>query len=115
MAVRTTASASSIVRFLLQHGADVDTAGGEYTALVLAAGRGNADAVGLLLEHGADVNYVSMDGSALALATTLLNSPRIKADIHKRARYQAVVDRLLEYGARHIRGRRSEIGFWWLQ
>ncbi|KAJ7658333.1 hypothetical protein DFH06DRAFT_1472942 [Mycena polygramma] len=55
------------VRFLLDHGADVDTAGGKYgSALQGAASRGHMDVIRILVEKGADVNAAS--GSALQSA-----------------------------------------------
>ncbi|KAJ7658332.1 ankyrin repeat-containing domain protein, partial [Mycena polygramma] len=60
-----------IVRILLDHGADVNTAGGEYgSALHGAAAVDHMDIVRILLEHGADVNMTGgRYGSALRVAT----------------------------------------------
>ncbi|KAJ7603453.1 ankyrin repeat-containing domain protein [Mycena polygramma] len=53
------------VRFLLDHGADVNAAGGRYgSALQGAAVNGNVDIVCLLLEKGADVNTVGGEYSS---------------------------------------------------
>ncbi|KAJ7603437.1 ankyrin repeat-containing domain protein [Mycena polygramma] len=58
------------VSFLLEHGADVNAAGGYFgSALQAAAARGNVDTVRLLLEHGTDVNAAGGTyGSALQAA-----------------------------------------------
>jgi ankyrin repeat protein len=46
---------TEIVRFLLEHGADLNAEGGDgHTALNVAAGKGHAGVVSLLLGHGAD-------------------------------------------------------------
>ncbi|KAJ7604359.1 hypothetical protein DFH06DRAFT_1487687 [Mycena polygramma] len=60
------------VRFLLDHGADVNTAGGEYgNALQSAASKGHMDIVHVLLDHGADVNAAGgRYGSALQAAAS---------------------------------------------
>jgi ankyrin repeat protein len=49
-----------LLELLLAHGADVDRHGmNDYTALHLAAGRGDLSVVDLLLEHGADPNEIT--------------------------------------------------------
>jgi ankyrin repeat protein len=60
-------------RALLDAGADPDLAGGERTALLLAAGLGDEEMVGLLLDAGADAQYQTADGFN-ALAAALLGS-----------------------------------------
>lgn len=60
-------------RALLDAGADPNLAGGESTALLLAAGQGDEEMVGLLLDAGADPKYQTPDGFN-ALAAALLGS-----------------------------------------
>jgi hypothetical protein len=60
-------------RALLDAGADPDLAGGERTALLLAAEQGDDEMVGLLLDAGADAQYQTADGFN-ALAAALLGS-----------------------------------------
>ncbi len=99
----TTSGSLFFLRLLLQHGADVNKVVGDTSsALHSAAESGNADRVELLLENGANVNCVSGEGSVLTLATEMSNRPRVKSDIYKRARYQAVIDTLLAHGAQDI-------------
>ncbi len=61
---------ASVVRALLDGGADIDEKGGSgYTALMIAARAGQEDIVRLLLEKGADIEPRNKDGrSALSIA-----------------------------------------------
>jgi hypothetical protein len=57
------------VKALLEAGADVNRISGRTTALILAAGYGDAEIVGILLEHGADARLALPDGrTALSAA-----------------------------------------------
>jgi ankyrin repeat protein len=60
-------------RALLDAGADPNLASGESTALLMAAGYGDEEMVGLLLDAGADAQYQTADGFN-ALAAALLGS-----------------------------------------
>ena len=62
----------SIVRLLLDNGADIDaTALHSVTALMMASGGGYCEIVKALLDHGADVNYsYELTGTALVVAAT---------------------------------------------
>jgi hypothetical protein len=60
-------------RALLDAGADPNVATGESTALLMAAGDGDEEMVGLLLDAGADARYQTADGFN-ALAAALLGS-----------------------------------------
>ncbi|MCL7040322.1 hypothetical protein MKW94_005929, partial [Papaver nudicaule] len=51
-----------IITLLLSRGARVDVATRRGTALRVAAGHGNPDAVKVLLDHGANPNIVSSEG-----------------------------------------------------
>jgi len=57
-----------VVRFLLDHGADIDAMSGGWNALVAAAHEGRVETVGLLLDRGADVNAAPGGRSALVAA-----------------------------------------------
>jgi len=61
------------VRALLDAGADPNLVVGESTALLMAAGQGDEEMVGLLLDAGADPQYETADGFN-ALAAALLGS-----------------------------------------
>lgn len=60
-------------RALLDAGADPNLASGESTPLLMAAGQGDEEMVGLLLDAGADARYQTADGFN-ALAAALLGS-----------------------------------------
>ncbi|THX52302.1 hypothetical protein D6D11_04783 [Aureobasidium pullulans] len=77
----------TIVRMLLDRGADVKILGGRYnTALQAASESGHETIVRLLLDHGADVD-------------NLLDSPSAPLHAALRWGYVEVVSLLLEYGA----------------
>ncbi|KAJ7637982.1 hypothetical protein DFH06DRAFT_1002097, partial [Mycena polygramma] len=71
LALCSTVGYAEGVGFLLEHGADVNAAGGEYgSALQCAAQNGNLDIVRILIKHGADVNAAGgKHGSALEAAS----------------------------------------------
>jgi ankyrin repeat protein len=72
---------NEIVQKLIQHGADVNTAGGIFgSALQVAVRAGNEEGVEYLLEAGADVNAKGgRFGSALHQAALLENTEILKA------------------------------------
>jgi len=79
----------AIVRFLLDHGANVDALSGYFcktTALYAASEHGREAMVRLLLDHGADVNHLHYP-SRKPLHAALVRG------------YPEVVSLLLEYGA----------------
>ncbi|KAI1821320.1 hypothetical protein F4861DRAFT_477153 [Xylaria intraflava] len=114
----------SVVEFLLKHDGEVnlvnETAGNEFTPLILAVLAGSEDMVRLLLQHGADLNIAGTmgltalhlacsEGSA-SLAKLLVIEGKAKVEcvdqdgetpLHFAARAKAkdVVEFLLEYGA----------------
>jgi ankyrin repeat protein len=76
----------SIVRLLLEHGADPNAANFFETALQVAVKRGRSTIVKLLLDHGADVNFRE-GGSG-----TALQSASNEGDV-------ALIELLLDHGA----------------
>ena len=57
-------------RLLLEHGADPNLSANGYTALMMAAGSGDADLLALLLDYGADA-YAQGPGGMTALSTAV--------------------------------------------
>ncbi|MBN3927991.1 ankyrin repeat domain-containing protein [Nostoc sp. NMS4] len=61
-AVSSSTVGMDMIRFLLEHGANVNAVVEENTVLGLAVQSGNLDKIQLILDAGADINYQSPDG-----------------------------------------------------
>lgn len=75
----------AIVRFLLEHGADIKN--GDF--LLSSVRNGNLEIVRLLLEHGANPNILNLQIAATPLIYALIHQPN----------NQALIKMLLDYGA----------------
>jgi uncharacterized protein len=92
---------SEVVRYLISRGADVNYAGfSEGTALIFAAGAGQAELVSLLLDAGADPNVALPRGGETALHTAASADQtevvrlliRAGADVNRRTHSDARTD-----------------------
>jgi hypothetical protein len=81
------------VRFLCEHGFDVNTAdGGGEVPIIHVTMCGYTDIAAILLEHGADPNARSIVGNALHIAAESGNAPLVDLLIKKGARTDYVTD-----------------------